>query len=485
MIHLKSIHLLNFGNVEELFLDFTVHDLLILKGANGSGKTTIVEGLWQILRQKFPQRPIKEGKQSGGALMVLEDGTKIEYLAKRDGDDITETLTVTNESGRQLGKSEQTAYLRQLIGGVGSGFDLHEFLRVLGTKPAREMLGKLSLQCGADMQVIEKAKLKYDGVFKDRTDAKNKIEAQKARALPYNEELAEKSPVDAAELSRQKSEIEAHNVKYTNSETIKAGIENQLAELPKNKASIEADILTTKNAYDAELARLNAKFEDDNKRLNERLEGVSTAEKDATERLSNAQKWLADPANAPKSTEAIDKQLADLTVDNEAISEAKRKKAEHEELRRLQLAWEVCDKAVKDAEKAKTEAVAACKLPAGLSFTDDGEGLNYLNPDNLVMPLEKASEAQKIMIAVQLQLSQLGELALFTANCSALDPLALKELGEMLRAKGIDAALEVRANTLAEMGLHVQLIEEHLGLPLPTTEKPETNGGGTIFDPQS
>jgi len=197
--------------------------------------------------------------------------------------------------------------------------------------------------------------------------------------------------------------------------------------------------------------------------LNERLEGVATAEKEATERLSNAQKWLADPANAPKDTAAIDPQLQSLNADNEAIANAKRLALEHDELFRLQEIWNRKNEAVQEAEKLKTAAIAACKLPAGLSFDESGESLNYINPDGVLMPLEKASEAQKIVIGVELQLSQAGDLALFTANCSALDPLNLKNLGAMIRARGFDAAFEVKAERLDEMGLHVELLEEHQG----------------------
>jgi len=236
MIHLKTAEFIDFGNIENLLVDFTIGDLLVIKGANGAGKSTAILGIWQILRQKFPSKPVKDGKKKGSLVMQLEDGTKIEYIAiRQDGDSFLESLTVTNPSGRALGKAEQTNYLRQLIGGTGSGFDVGDFLRALGTKPAREMLAKLSLQCGADLEAIERAKMKYDGLFKDRTEASQKLTAQKARAVPYDAELAAKSPVDAAELSAKKSEIQAHNVKFTNSETVKAGIESQLANCQKTR----------------------------------------------------------------------------------------------------------------------------------------------------------------------------------------------------------------------------------------------------------
>jgi predicted ATPase len=442
MIHVKTLQFVDFGNIENLLIDFTIGDLIVIKGANGAGKTTAIEGIWQILRQKFPKEPIKKGKTKGGMQMVLGDGTKIEYFAKaQDDGSVLQSLTVTNESGRPLGKAEQANYLKQLIGGQGGGFDLHKFLREIGTKPAREELGKLSIQCGADITAIEKAKAAYDGVFRDRTFAKNALDAQKARALPYDESKAEMDLLDAAALSAEKSAIEAHNAKFERGKERQTQNEQALNTINSNITTLEEQI----------------------KALQAKLQSQLDARGHASMACVDGKTWLQDPANAPKETTDIDTQLADLTKTNEAISEAKRMAREHAEASRLQAAWETCDRSVKAAEKAKTEAVAACKLPAGLSFTEDGEGLNYVNPDGIVMPLEKASEAQKIMIAVELQLSQMGDLALFTANCSALDPLMLKELGDMLRSKGIDGGLEVRANTLAEMGLHVQLLEEHLG----------------------
>jgi len=442
----------NFGPISDLQADFTTGDILVVKGGNASGKTSFIEGLWDILRQQFPKCPLKKGATEGYYSVTITDGTTIEYNAA------TGALTLTDANKEQMGKAVAKNYLKSLVGDLGGGFDIDTFIHTTAAKPRREMLGKLTGQSGSDIGEIEKATADVDAKRNDRTEANRLLTAQKARAVPFDAELAAKSPVDAAELSAKKSEIQAHNVKYTNSETVKAGIEEQLRELPKNKASIEADISTTKNAYEAELARLKAKFDDDNKRLNERLQNVETATKDATERLSNAQKWLDDPANAPKSTAEIDAQLQSLNADNEAIANAKRIALEHGELDRLQEIWNRKNEAVAVAEKAKTAAISACKLPAGLSFDESGEDL-LLNG----MPLEKASKAEKTIVALMLQLSQMGDLALVTCDLSHLDPDSMDKVVAWLRANDLQAAIEIAPQVRGNLGLHVELIEEHLG----------------------
>jgi len=464
----------NFGPISDLQADFTTGDILVVKGGNASGKTSFIEGLWDILRQQFPKCPLKKGATEGYYSVTITDGTTIEYNAA------TGALTLTDANKEQMGKAVAKNYLKSLVGDLGGGFDIDTFIHTTAAKPRREMLGKLTGQSGSDIGEIEKAQADYVARFNDRTEASQKLTAQKARAVEYSPELAAKSPVDAAELSRQKSDIEAHNVKFANAEIAHDQLIEQFDEFPKTRASIEADRLTVKNVYDSNAAalktdyetelarlkqkyeddgnRLKTKFEEDGKRLTDRLTSLDDAEKQTAERLSNAQKWLNDDANKPKDTAAIDQQLQSLNADNEAIANAKRIALEHDELARLQEVWNRKNEAVVIAEKAKTAAIAACKLPAGLSFDESGEDL-LLNG----MPLEKASKAEKTIVALMLQLSQMGDLALVTCDLSHLDPDSMDKVVAWLRANDLQAAIEIAPQVRGNLGLHVELIEEHLG----------------------
>lgn len=449
-IHVKSIYAANFGPITELQADFETHDVLIVKGGNGRGKTTFIEGFFSVLRQKFPDCPLKQGATKGGMSIDLTDGTTITF------DAANKSLSVTNEGGK-MGANSAKDYLRRLLGNYGGGFSINDFIQTTAPKQRLEMLKTLTLQSGSDLSEIDRANNTYKSAFTDRTDSGRVLDAQKARVKPFDPELAEKHLVDAAELAGQRSAIEKHNDTYYQSQAALTQIEAQVAEFPQTKASLGADMLTLESDYQTELARLKKKFDADCEALKVRQQSVEDAEKVATERLERAQKWINDPANAPKETTAIDTQLQELTAINEAINEAKRMKAESDKLAELQVDYDRKNEAVARAEQARKQAIADCALPAGLSFDDSGESL-LLNG----LPLEAASAAEKTVVAIELQLSQMGELGFISCDLSHLDPEKLESVVAWLRENDLQAAIEIAARTKSEMGLQVQIFEDYI-----------------------
>lgn len=427
-IHVKSIYAANFGPITELQADFETHDVLIVKGGNGRGKTTFIEGFFSVLRQKFPDCPLRQGATKGGMSIDLTDGTTITF------DAASKSLSVTNEGGK-MGANSAKDYLRRLLGNYGGGFSINDFIQTTAPKQRLEMLKTLTLQSGSDLSAIDRANNAYKSAFTDRTDSGRVLDAQKARVKPFDPELAEKPLVDAAELAGQKQSISDHNTKFERSKDAVVDIEKVIS---KN----EEDAREFQRQIDA----LQVKYKDALNKID--------SEK---ERLERAQKWINDPANAPKETTAIDTQLQELTATNEAINEAKRMKAESDKLTDLQADYDRKNEAVANAEKARKQAIADCALPAGLSFDDSGESL-LLNG----LPLEAASAAEKTVVAIQLQLSQMGELGFISCDLSHLDPEKLESVVAWLRENDLQAAIEIAARTKSEMGLQVQIFEDYI-----------------------
>jgi len=438
----------NFGPISDLQADFTTGDILVVKGGNASGKTSFIEGLWDILRQQFPKCPLKKGATEGYYSVTITDGTTIEYNAA------TGALTLTDANKEQMGKAVAKNYLKSLVGDLGGGFDIDTFIHTTAAKPRREMLGKLTGQSGSDIGEIEKAQADYVARFNDRTEASQKLTAQKARAVPYDAELAAKSPVDAADLSRQKSEIEAHNAKVDRANSGIGLIENDLASYPETRASLEADKLTTKTDYETELARLKTNFDAAINRLDERIGKINESEIEAKKRLEDGKKWLSDPANKPKDTEAIDTQLADLTVTNAAIDNAKRLKAEADTLASLKTVADKKEKAVTAARDAKLAAIKKAVLPAGLAFDPDSETGLLLNGQ----PIERASSAELTIAALQCATRGTGALHWIHVDCKALDFVNFGAVCEWLKSQKWQALLEKPAQNESELPLQFHVV---------------------------
>lgn len=467
-IQIKSIHAANFGPIKDLKADFALGDVLIVIGANESGKTHFTEGLFSVLKQKFPKIPVKAGEKKGGLKIAFSDGCEATYMAEMDGETlISEALTVTDKDGKRMGSATAKQYISQLIGNYGGGFSIAEFATTTAPQQRRALLSKLTLQSGSDLTAIDKANANYKAKFEDRTEANRRLEAQKARALPYDAAKAEMVPVDAFALSAQLGAIERHNEKYHNAVLAKVEIEKQV------DRSIEIENLGTELAQltdklNADIRRLQEQFQADSKKIEEKVFAVANQEKEAKERLERANTWLSDPANALQYVSEIETQLADLTTTNQAISDAKRMKAEHDTLAELESEYQSKHDAVVRADAARKQAIATCKLPAGLTFSESGEDLEWGG-----FPLEKASKARKTMIGIELQLSQMGDLGFITADLSHLDADHLEECVGLIRANGLQAAIEISPRNKSQNELHIEIFEDHLGLPKREVEQPE------------
>jgi len=428
---IELIQISNIGPIEAATIDYAGGLLVSAVGQNGSGKST-ASLVFDALQGKFDPKALKAGADKGTFEIEFSyQGQQIRCVCTltrfKSGDEskVEQALQFFGPDAKQIGVGKATELVKFLVG-TKPEFDVNEFIATTAPAKRKEMMQKLSGVDLAPLVIAEKA------AENERTEANRKVKEQQARALPYDEELATKEPISAADLSAQKTTIQDHNTKFDRAKERHTQNEQSAKDVDWNIQQIEAQI----------------------KDLQTKLQSQNDAKKSIAKSVGDGEKWLQDPANAPKDTTAIDLQLADLTATNERISQSKRLKTESATLEQLQVVAQEKEKAVVAARDAKLTAIKKAQLPAGLAFDPDSEVGLLLNGQ----PIERASSAELTIAALQCATRGTGALHWIHVDCKALDYVNFQKVCEWLKDQKWQALLEKPAQNESELQLQFHVV---------------------------
>jgi hypothetical protein len=370
-------------------------DLVVLSGANGQGKTSVLDAIAMALGggSQIPTEPIRRGADRAEVVVDLgELVVRRTFTAAGGGQ-----LVVQNREGARF-QSPQ-AMLDALVGRLT--FDPLAFSR---EKPARqaEILREL---LGLDLAPLD---AKRAELYAERTAVNKRAVSLRVRfeAMPRHES-APAEPVDVAELADAVAAAGRRNADN-------AAQRRNLEHLRRDGIEVRAEVDRLRDALqDAE----------------ERLRRINEQQKAAEARVAGLQDVDVEPLRQQiRGAEATNRQVRENHQRQAAAAEhavAERQSAELTEQ-------------IEVVDQQKASAIAAAPMPVpGLGFGADG--VVTLNG----LPLEQASAAERLRVSVAIGLAMNPRLrVLLIRDASLLDRESMRLVADMARASGAQLWLE-------------------------------------------
>lgn len=395
-------------------VQITPHTALVqVTGANGSGKTSVLDALYFALAGKkaIDPVPVRRGEESAVVKLDLGD---VVVTRKFDADGSTQ-LYVTTPDGAQYGKPQ--ALLDTLLGSLT--FDPLEFTR-LQPKDRSDALRKL---VGVDVSDIDRAN-QVD--FDARTGINRQIKDLSARknAAFVPEQAPERVDISAlVEKMRSATEFngaiqrQEHNWRQQDEKRGRlvdeiADAEARITALRKHKATLEESL----SFLDGEV------------------------------RLRPTPATRIDTADLARQIDEAQRINAKADADQRAIEEYAKLAYQYEE---LIAQAEALTETMEQRKREKAERIAAAAMPIeGLTLRDEDLAVLYNG-----LPFEQASGAEQLKVSVAIAMAMHPKLrVLRIKDGSLLDEDNLAMLAQMAELEDFQIWIE-RVDTGGRIGI--------------------------------
>lgn len=414
-------------------------DVIEITGANGEGKTSVLDSIWAALRNADHDvvEPIRQGADH--AVIKLDLGR---LKVKRTFTPKGTYLTVETEDGARYGSPQKI--LDGLIGALS--FDPLAFSRMKPADQRATLKGLAKLTIDVDAKAAERAR-----IFAERTGVNRDVANLRAQAagVRFDDGLPD-APVDVDALEAQLAEagdvVAEIERRKANRSTLAHLIEDD-----RRKAGVarsQAEELRRKAAeWDAEAERLDAEAEANQKTLDE-----------------------APPLPDVPDTAEIRRQLTEARTVNAGIALRERKAALEADADTRQAAADALTAKIEAIDAEIAEAIAAAELPVeGLSF--DAERVLFNG-----VPYEQASKAEQLRIGMAIAAATNPKLRVIRIeDGSLLDDNSMKLVADFAQANDLQVWIE-RVDMSGSVGV---VIEDGYvkGAPRPEPKaKPEPDG---------
>ncbi len=382
--------------------------LVLVGGANGAGKSSTLDAIEMALggAKAIPPDPIRHGARKAEAVVDLG-----EIVVERSFGPKGTTLVVKGADGTPI-KSPQ-ALLDSLWSAIS--WDPLAFTRWEPKKQDEALRRAL----GLDFTELDGDRAQ---IFARRTEENRELKKLKARldSLPEPEAGLPAAEVSSKELLAKLDEMAAVQKENEAVRVTLRQLEQEAAARDEAAAKIETRL--------AELHAEVAKLEADLSSL-------------ADSRLENAGRIRAQQATVDALVEpdmaAVRQQLADLEVTNRKVrARLERDALEKELCQRSDKVTEMTE-ALAYIDQKKQAALSAAKFPvAGLGFDDLGPTLDGV-------PLEQASQSQKLRVAVAIGAALHPRIRVVLIREGAfLDRASLQLLAELAAEQGLQCWVE-------------------------------------------
>lgn len=385
-----ALQIENFLNIKAISMKIE-GNTVVLSGANGAGKSAVLDAIQAVLGGKKPEDMIKHGEERAEVVVETE-----EFTARRIITAKTDRLMVTNKEGDV--KKSPSQFLESVIGKLS--FDPLEFAN-MKEREQRDLLADL---VGLDFSDIKTA---FEKAYEERTGINSQLDSviAKLKDLPVPDE---NTPVEEIIF---KSELEKVNQLR--------GKRDAFTQVQKQKNYILKDISTNNN----EIGRIRARIRD--------LETMISSLEDKNRGLADQEKGMELP---PEVTEQQVKEaesaLAEIEAKNTAIREANNYRALKQEEADLAERGKKLTETLLDLKKQKADRISQAKYPIpGLSINDDSVFYNDIRFSQL-------STGQKLRVSTAIGMAENPKLrTLFVRNASLLDSIGRKEIIDTAQAQ--------------------------------------------------
>lgn len=381
-------------------------NLVIINGENGSGKSSLLQGIWALLAStaglKNVDKPIREGESSAvlsGTIMFDNGDGLVVTRTFRDGKDMK--IKVTNLDGSVVHNSAETM-LKKFISKLS--FDPLAFANM---KPKEQVEFYMRAVCpDLDLDELNVARA---SVFDKRTEANREAERAKhtLESLPETAAKASDVEVSAADILRDQERAQAIVAK--NAEAAR-----RLQELhEKLRQAANRELLARAEVDDAVAER-------------ERLETV----------VASAETAFGTPETVPDMT-GFAEQIAAIEATNAEIRTARTREAHARDMNAHQQAALELSVKLDEIDQRKRDAIAATpSIVDGLTFDDEQMILNGV-------PLKQASGAEQLLASVMVGINLKPEVRVMTVTEGPLlDDKSMALLAEIAAEHDYDIWVE-------------------------------------------
>lgn len=397
-------------NVKRLVaVDITPEDdVIVVSGANGAGKTSVLDCIWWALggKKAIPREPIRAGQERAEVMLDLGDLRVMRTITEKEA-----YLKVETADGKKYSKPQEV--LDELVGRFT--FDPLEFIRMEPPKQRDGLLELVGLK--EDLDALDERR---KGVYEERTVVNREADKLEKvlESMPSPKEGLPEEKTSIAEMSSRLEE--AHNLIAANTR------EHECFERLQKDVN---DLVARLEALRNETRQLEADAM--------KLESKRSAQ-------ANLVASLKDP---PLAT--IEDELEKVEAVNDDILAAK-------VYRGAEAEWKVKAKEsaslsadLKAIDKEKVELVAGAEFPVpGLGFSERGVRLNDV-------PLEQCASSEQLQVglAIAMILNPTVRVCRITDG-SLLDKRNMDVLRRMAQERDFQVWIE-RVDATGEVTVHI------------------------------
>ena len=269
MLRIDSVSIENLKGIERA--EFPLGSLTVIKGANGTGKSSILDALGCVFEGGFDPSLIRIGTEKASVKLTLSDGTTVAKTITPKG----ATLSITTADGLKVPKP--AAFVERLASGFS--FDPISFLQADAKKRTQFLLEAMPIEfspaeVGAITGKAPARALDLDGlaqlragIYENRRDLNVEAKELDGSIAGFIKSMplmgSEDWPAIADKLAAKKTEITAAlatlqaDIKNSLQDAIQSEAEKRVAAVDAAKAIYDAAVQAANAAYEAAVSELN------------------------------------------------------------------------------------------------------------------------------------------------------------------------------------------------------------------------------------
>lgn len=425
---IKRLELRNFQAIKDFSADFT-GDVYLVKGENEVGKSTILKSIVCLLTGER-DAVLRNGEKNGFAKMVIGgDGKEYTVELRFTENDPRGTISIKAKDGM---RSTNVSMLRTILN--YRNFDAEEFARWSETAEGRRkqiqvVMGLMPPEIASRIKTIDaevlQTKESRKAVNANVKYKETELESIKAQLSDGDIETYTE-PIDLTVLMQESNKAAEQRAKAENVKMQMASLENELANIPKERERLAADLERAKKAYDDAKAFYNRS-----------IERVLAEETEIKGKIDNAEQWLSEYDAQPKEDAA--EKLAAAQNHNAKCQIVKMFHAKQNEVDAERAKAEKLNADLDAYAKERAELVAAAKFPIdGLSFGEDGLTLN-----DVPFIVGKVSDSQIMEVAAKLVIASNPTVNIFRiGRGESLGAKRLQSIVNLAKENGFQGFIE-------------------------------------------
>lgn len=425
---IKRLELKNFQVIKDFTADFS-GDVYLVKGENEVGKSTILKSIVCLLTGER-DAVLRNGEKNGFAKMVIGgDGKEYTVELRFSANDPRGTISIKSKYGM---RSTNVSMLRTVLN--YRNFDAEEFARWSETAEGRRkqiqvVMGLMPPEIANRIKTIDAEVLQTKETRKSvNANVKYKeteLESIKAQLSDGDIETYTE-PIDLTVLMQESNKAAEQRAKAENVKMQMTSLESELANIPKERERLAADLKRAKKA-----------FEDAKEFYNRSIENVAAQETEIKDKIGKAEQWLSEYDAQPKEDAA--EKLAAAQNHNAKCNIVKMFHAKQNEVDAERTKADKLNADLDAYAKERAELVAAAKFPIdGLSFGEDGLTLN-----DVPFVVGKVSDSQIMEVAAKLVIASNPTVNIFRiGRGESLGAKRLQSIVNLAKENGFQGFIE-------------------------------------------